>query len=154
MKQIAGVSSKNPREQFELLEKIGSGTYGDVYKAKDKQSADLLAIKVITITSNDDIKSIEQEILMLMKCNHENITRYLGSYILKDKLWICQELCEGGSVQDIYQCIDQPLEEPQIAYICKETLHGLCYLHSLKVMHRDVKAGSIRIFFQHFYSSN
>lgn len=78
-----------------------------------------------------------------MKCNHPNIVGYLGTYILKDKLWICQELCEGGSVQDIYQCIDQPLEEPQIAYICKETLHGLCYLHSIKVMHRDVKAANI-----------
>lgn len=52
--------------------------------------------------AGDDFGVIQQEILMMKDCRHPNIIAYYGSYLRKDKLWICMEYCGGGSLQDIY----------------------------------------------------
>ncbi|XP_037941383.1 mitogen-activated protein kinase kinase kinase kinase 3-like [Teleopsis dalmanni] len=79
---------------------------------------------------------------MMRDCRHPNIIAYYGSYLRRDQLWICMEYCGGGSLQDIYQ-VTGPLTEQQIAYMCRETLKGLEYLHSRGKMHRDIKGANI-----------
>ncbi|XP_049546142.1 mitogen-activated protein kinase kinase kinase kinase 5 isoform X2 [Anopheles darlingi] len=138
----SAISRRNPEDEYELIHKIGSGTYGDVYKAKQLQSNELAAIKVIKLEQGDDIQIIQQEILMMRDCRHSNIISYYGSYMRHDKLWICMEYCGGGSLQDIYQ-VTGPLTELQIAYMCRETLRGLSYLHSMGKIHRDIKGANI-----------
>lgn len=79
---------------------------------------------------------------MVKECKHCNIVAYFGSYLSREKLWICMEYCGGGSLQDIYH-VTGPLSELQIAYVCRETLQGLAYLHTKGKMHRDIKGANI-----------
>lgn len=135
-------SLSDPVGVFELIETVGSGTYGDVYKAKDVQSGRVAAVKIIKLEPGDNFSIIQQEILMMKSCHHPNIVAFYGSYLRRDKLWICMEYCGGGSLQDIYH-VTGPLSEPQISLVCRETLKGLSYLHSLNMMHRDIKGANI-----------
>uniref|UniRef100_A0A665TX15 non-specific serine/threonine protein kinase n=1 Tax=Echeneis naucrates TaxID=173247 RepID=A0A665TX15_ECHNA len=116
------ISTRNPQDDFEILLRVGGGTYGEVYKARNKQNGELAAIKVIKMEpGDDDFSIIQQEIVIVKSCKHPNIVAYYGSYIRANKLWICMEFCGGGSLQDIYH-VTGPLSEPQIAYICREML--------------------------------
>uniref|UniRef100_A0A3Q4AQB8 non-specific serine/threonine protein kinase n=1 Tax=Mola mola TaxID=94237 RepID=A0A3Q4AQB8_MOLML len=96
------ISTRNPQEDFEILLRVGGGTYGEVYKARHKQNGELAAIKVIKMEPDDDFSVIQQEIVIVKSCKHPNIVAYYGSYIRANKLWICMEFCGGGSLQDIY----------------------------------------------------
>ncbi|XP_010886239.1 mitogen-activated protein kinase kinase kinase kinase 2 isoform X2 [Esox lucius] len=144
MDTTIGVSFLDPLNDYELIHRIGSGTYGDVYKARNIKSSAMAAIKMVKLDPGDDITSIQQEITMMKECKHKNIVAYFGSYHRNTKLWICMEYCGGGSLQDIYH-VTGPLKEKQIAYVCRETLQGLYHLHETSKMHRDIKGANILI---------
>uniref|UniRef100_A0A673M9H5 Mitogen-activated protein kinase kinase kinase kinase n=1 Tax=Sinocyclocheilus rhinocerous TaxID=307959 RepID=A0A673M9H5_9TELE len=124
-----GVSHTDPLDDYELIHRIGSGTYGDVFKARSIKTSVIAAIKVVKLDPGDDISSIQHEITMMKDCTHKNIVAYFGSYLRNNKLWICMEFCGGGSLQDIYHAI-LPFS------VC---LQGLHHLHEAGKMHRDIK---------------
>ncbi|KAK4598857.1 hypothetical protein RGQ29_016058 [Quercus rubra] len=138
------VNREDVSTKYELLNELGKGSYGAVYKARDLRTSELVAIKVISLSEGEEgYDEICGEIEMLQQCSHPNVVRYLGSYQGEDCLWIVMEYCGGGSVADLMNVTEEPLEEFQIAFICRETLKGLAYLHSIFKVHRDIKGGNI-----------
>ncbi|KAL0877641.1 hypothetical protein Bca101_027347 [Brassica carinata] len=138
------ITREDPTTKYEFLNELGKGSYGSVYKARDLKTSEIVAVKVISLTEGEEgYEEIRGEIEMLQQCNHPNVVRYLGSYQGEDYLWIVMEYCGGGSVVDVMNVTEEVLEEYQIAYICREALKGLAYLHSIFKVHRDIKGGNI-----------
>ncbi|KFB50651.1 traf2 and nck interacting kinase, tnik [Anopheles sinensis] len=140
----------DPAGIFELIEVVGNGTYGQVYKGRHTKTGQLAAIKVMDVTEEEE-EEIKLEINVLKKySNHRNIATYYGAFIKKtpagkdDQLWLVMEYCGAGSVTDLVKSTKgQSLKEEWIAYICREILRGLSYLHTNKVIHRDIKGQNV-----------
>lgn len=132
---------EDPEEKFQIIEKLGQGNYGSVYKVLDKKTGQILAAKIATLCGN--IESFKKEINVLKQCNSPYILEYFGSYIKNDSIWIIIEYCDGGSVLDLMRITERNLTEEQIASIITMVLNGLSFLHEQKKIHRDIKAGNI-----------
>ncbi|KAJ7180086.1 kinase-like domain-containing protein [Mycena crocata] len=136
------IPSSNPASQYTLLEKLGTGSFGTVYKAMHNDTKQIVAIKQIDLEdSDDDISEIQQEIASLAQCDSEYVTRYYGSFVVSYKLWIVMEYLAGGSCLDLLK--PGTFSEAHIAVICRELLLGLDYLHTEGTIHRDIKAANI-----------
>ncbi|KAK3627871.1 hypothetical protein LTR56_018987 [Elasticomyces elasticus] len=129
-------------DDYQMLEELGSGSFGIVYRALEKSTGQQVAIKHIDLEgSDDDIREIQQEISLLATCSSEYVTRYKASFVRGVKLWIVMEYLGGGSCLDLLK--PGPMSEAQIAIIMRELLQGLDYLHSTGKIHRDIKAANI-----------
>lgn len=131
----------SPDEVFDIICKIGRGSYGSVYKALHKESGQVLAIKQVPVDT--DLQEIIKEISIMQQCDSPHIVKYYGSYFKNTDLWIVMEFCGAGSVSDIMKLRNKTLVEEEIATILSYTLHGLEYLHERRKIHRDIKAGNI-----------
>uniref|UniRef100_A0A3B5MC99 non-specific serine/threonine protein kinase n=1 Tax=Xiphophorus couchianus TaxID=32473 RepID=A0A3B5MC99_9TELE len=144
------MSAGDPAGIFELVELVGNGTYGQVYKGRHVKTGQLAAIKVMDVTGDEE-EEIKAEINMLKKySHHRNIATYYGAFIKKnppgmdDQLWLVMEFCGAGSVTDLIKNTKgNSLKEEWIAYICREILRGLTHLHQHKVIHRDIKGQNV-----------
>jgi len=135
-------SNVNPEQLYEKIDRIGKGSFGEVFKGIDKMTRQIVAIKIIELESaEDEIEDIQQEIRILATVDSVYCTRYFGSYLQNTKLWIVMEYCGGGSCLDLMK--PGPFEEVFIAIILREVLKGLEYLHSTNKLHRDIKAANV-----------
>ncbi|KAG0319843.1 hypothetical protein BGZ99_004877 [Dissophora globulifera] len=132
----------DPDEEYTLLEKIGTGSFGTVYKAIHNVTKEIVAIKQINLEdSEEDISEIQQEIALLSQCDSEYITKYYGSCVKGFKLWIVMEYLAGGSCLDLLK--PGPFSEDHVAIVLRELLLGLEYLHAEGKIHRDIKAANV-----------
>uniref|UniRef100_A0A9J8BGK6 non-specific serine/threonine protein kinase n=2 Tax=Cyprinus carpio TaxID=7962 RepID=A0A9J8BGK6_CYPCA len=144
-------SLTDPSSDWDIIETIGKGTYGKVYKVISKKDGSQAAVKVLD-PINDVDEEIEAEYNILRSLsNHPNVVKFFGMFYKSDELsggqlWLVLELCNGGSVTDLIKGLlmrGKRLEEPIISYILYGALLGLQHLHNNRIIHRDVKGNNI-----------
>ncbi|XP_076435279.1 mitogen-activated protein kinase kinase kinase kinase 4-like isoform X2 [Babylonia areolata] len=141
---------RDPAGIFDLIEVVGNGTYGQVYKGRHTKTGQLAAIKVMNVTEDEE-EEIKLEINVLKRfSHHRNIATYYGAFIKKgppgkdDQLWLVMEFCGAGSITDLVKATKgNSLKEEWIAYVCREILRGLAHLHNSRVIHRDIKGQNV-----------
>tara|TARA_B110000971_G_C19952246_1_gene473956 strand:+ start:523 stop:1068 length:546 start_codon:yes stop_codon:yes gene_type:complete len=154
---------------YALQEKLADGSFGAVFRATKIEPPQELAsspscsspsslhetnfaVKVIDLEeSTSELEEIQHEISVLSHCAHPYLVQYFGSYLIDTKLWVVMEFMQG-SLYDLMNVDNasnsncnsasdnEPFSEDAIAYILKDLLLGLQYLHSSRKIHRDVKA--------------
>ncbi|XP_039613530.1 myosin-IIIb-like [Polypterus senegalus] len=141
----------DPSEEWDIVETIGKGTYGKVYKVNNRKDGSQAAVKVLD-PINDVDEEIEAEYNILQSLpNHPNVVKFYGMFYKADglaggQLWLVLELCNGGSVTDLIKGLlmrGQRLDEAVISYILYGALLGLQHLHNNRIIHRDVKGNNI-----------
>uniref|UniRef100_A0AAY4DP02 Protein kinase domain-containing protein n=1 Tax=Denticeps clupeoides TaxID=299321 RepID=A0AAY4DP02_9TELE len=120
-KEGNGIKFEDPSKYYEYLCLLGKGEYGQVFKVMDRRDGQVYAVKDI---------------------NHRNITNLIEVYYWHEQLYVFMELCGGGSLFGL--CYKTgPFNEQEIAYITKQCLQGLHYIHGKGYMHRDLKIENI-----------
>ncbi|XP_043996275.1 serine/threonine-protein kinase 10 [Gambusia affinis] len=144
LKQYEHVSRDvNPNDIWEIVGELGDGAFGKVYKACNKETGVLAAAKVIETKCEEELEDYMVEIDILAKCDHRYIVKLLDAFYYENKLWIMIEFCAGGAVDANMLELDRGLTEPQIRVVCRQMLEALNYLHHMKIIHRDLKAGNV-----------
>lgn len=133
--------------QFRRYEIIGRGSFGAVYRGVHTPSGTVVALKVIDLDTPDfDVSEIWHEVALLsqMRQAHmKNIVRYWGCWLNGPTLCIAMEYSEGGSVRTLMKA--GPIGEHYAAVIVRELLVALSYIHSIGIIHRDLKAANILV---------
>jgi len=132
-------------EKYLVLEHIGEGSFGKVYKARRKNTGFTVAMKFITKhgKSEKDLKNLRQEIGILRKLNHENIILMFDAFETDREFCVVTEYAQG-ELFDILQD-DQRLPESTVQQIAKQLVKALHYLHSNRIIHRDMKPQNVLI---------
>ncbi|GAV51661.1 hypothetical protein ZYGR_0AF01320 [Zygosaccharomyces rouxii] len=133
---------KKNQIQYQLKQVIGKGSYGVVYKAINRKTQKLVAIKEVHYENDDELTDIMSEIDLLKNLNHINIVKYHGFIQKSHNLYIILEYCSHGSLKN-YISRGNGLPESKAKMYVKQTLNGLNYLHEQGVIHRDIKAANL-----------
>ncbi|CAG0883888.1 unnamed protein product [Cyprideis torosa] len=133
----------DPDDFWEIIGELGDGAFGKVHKAQHRETSDLAAAKICKLEAEEDLEDFLVEIEILRACHHPNVLSLIEAYFHEGKLWMLLDYCDGGAVDSIMVDLDKPLTEPQIGYVAKRMMAGLGYLHSQRVIHRDLKAGNV-----------
>ena len=118
-----------------------SGSFGLVYKAKDRVSKEIRAIKAISVDSLSETE-FENEINILKKVDHPNIIKLHEVYLNNNFVYMIEEYCKGGDLFD-YIKMQRYFTEKKAANIMYQLLSAINHLHSMKIVHRDLKPDNI-----------
>ena len=133
-------------DRYQLLECIGKGAHGRVYRGHDTKTSEHVAVKEVSLERlrQSDITSIMGEVELLKSLNHRNVVQYLGSFQTRQYLYIIMELVEAGSLATmVRRGTLGPFPEALIGFFVDQVLQGLAYLHSMGITHRDIKGANI-----------
>ncbi|XP_077298165.1 sterile20-like kinase [Arctopsyche grandis] len=133
----------SPDEYWEMIGELGDGAFGKVYKAQGRSNGKLAAAKMCLLEGEDDLADFMIEIDILSECKHPNVVELHEAFFIDQKLWMLIEYCDGGALDSVMAELEKGLSETQIAYVCQQMCRGLAFLHSAKVIHRDLKAGNV-----------
>jgi len=134
-------------DRFRRLEKVGEGTYGVVYKAKDINTGDTLALKKIRLDAEDEgIPSTAiREISLLKQLQHPNIVRLYDVILADQKLTLVFEFLDQDLKKYLDSYGDRGLDAPTTKSFLWQLLQGICHCHENRVLHRDLKPQNLLI---------
>lgn len=138
------ISQLSPQKVFKRERKLGEGAGGVVYVATDLRNNEKCAIKVSPLS---DLNNIKNEIAMHALSRHPNIVEYKETFSHEDSLWIVLEYMEGGALTDVLGR-NIKWQESHIAYVCREMLKGLAFMHRNHRLHRDIKSDNVLVDFE------
>ena len=139
---------RNPIEvNYEVMEVIGKGGYGEVKKVKHKELDVIRALKVIKKTrykSQAELKMIKNEISIMKIVDHPNIVKLYEFFEDDENFYIIQEFCSGGQ---LFEAIlkKKTFTENEAAEIMTQVLSAITHCHQRKIAHRDVKPENLLI---------
>uniref|UniRef100_A0A5S6KSK6 Folliculin n=1 Tax=Xenopus tropicalis TaxID=8364 RepID=A0A5S6KSK6_XENTR len=133
-------------KEFEKLNRIGEGTYGIVYRARDTKSNEIVALKKVRMDKEKDgipISSL-REINLLLRLRHPNIVELkevvVGNHL--ESIFLVMGYCEQD-LASLLENMQTPFSEAQVKCICFQLLTGLQYLHESFIVHRDLKVSNL-----------
>jgi len=141
MAKVSDIKMSDYNEVYGDMKKLGQGASGIVYSAISKIDGRKVALKIGAIS---DLSELANEIGLQSMCRHPNIVECIEAYAFNQEVCMVQSLVEGGSLTDCLD-LDYPMPEPAIAYMCKNILQGLAFMHSQHRLHRDIKSDNILI---------
>ncbi|XP_078076415.1 serine/threonine-protein kinase B-raf isoform X4 [Mustelus asterias] len=127
--------------QITLGQRIGSGSFGTVYKGKWHGD---VAVKMLNVTAPtpQQLQAFKNEVGVLRKTRHVNILLFMG-YTTKPQLAIVTQWCEGSSLYHHLHIIETKFEMIKLIDIARQTAQGMDYLHAKSIIHRDLKSNNI-----------
>nr|XP_043639454.1 probable serine/threonine-protein kinase At1g54610 [Erigeron canadensis] len=135
-------------DAYDKLDKVGSGTYSNVYKARDRKTKKIVALKKVRFNTSEpeSIKFMAREIMMLRKLDHPNIVKLLG--LATSRMQYSLYLVFDYMQTDLSRIISRPderLNEPQVKFYMHQLLSGLQHCHERGILHRDIKGSNLLI---------
>ncbi|OMJ90284.1 hypothetical protein SteCoe_7398 [Stentor coeruleus] len=141
LKSKLKIKHKDPNKDYKIIKEIGSGAVGSVYLAQKEKSEELYALKVINLSPNFEKTRAMNEIGLMQLSTHENVIKCYSAYHNNENITLVLELMDG-SIRYLVQS-NAKFQEPSIAYICKEVLKGIDWMHQHGRLHRDIKSENI-----------
>ena len=141
LRQAVRIKHEDPRKVYRRERELGIGAYGVVFKAVHKKTGRAVAVKIVPKARYQEV---EMEIALHSMSQHPNVVEYLDTYEHRREIWMVLELMDGGSLFSMLER-NTMLGDEQIAYVCREALKGLSFLHGQNRLHRDIKSDNVLV---------
>jgi hypothetical protein len=131
---------------YDILGRLGRGGFGTVRKARHRVTGLLRALKTVTAGERenpgpDEWERMLAEVEALMQLNHPNIVRLYEYYRDETRLFLVEEYCSGGTLEQRLESAGGRFEADEAAVVLRQMLRGLLCCHAHGLVHRDLKPG-------------
>lgn len=143
---LKAASKKRIKDYYAFVKTLGEGQFGKILLAKDRRTREKFAVKVIHKQRSEkrNKKLIQRELAILRLVIHQNIVRLYDLFDTEDKLYFVLKYMQGGALYQVLSEDSAYFSEERASPIIRDILHGLVYLHTKGIVHRDVKPENIR----------